>query len=115
MFFDLLFWIYHLFYSAVYIVRVLWMIEFELQISELGLYLICLFLIHKSVDLFSSCGIAFQTVEFWSLESFLSFANFVLKLRLSAVDFWIENAIHVQESLVFIYCDDAPPSVVHLT
>jgi hypothetical protein len=115
MFFDLLFWIYHLFYSAVYIVRVLWMIEFELQISELGLYLICLFLIHKSVDLFSSSGVAFQTAEFWGLESFLPFANFVLNFRLSAVDFWIENAIHVQESLVFIYCNDAPPSIVHLT
>jgi hypothetical protein len=91
------------------------MIEFELQISELGLYLICLFLIHKSVDLFSSSGVAFQTAEFWGLESFLPFANFVLNFRLSAVDFWIENAIHVQESLVFIYCNDAPPSIVHLT
>ncbi len=98
MFLNLFFWIYHLLDSAVYVVRVLWMIKFELQISELGLHLIGLFLIHKTVDLFSSSSVAFQTVKIWGLKSFFALANFVLNFRLSAINFWIENAIDVQES-----------------
>lgn len=80
---NLFFRVYHLLNFAVYIIGVLWMIKLKLQLSKLSLHLVCLLLIHESVNLFSCCSVSFKSLQFWCLEIFLSFAKLVLDFSLS--------------------------------